>query len=708
MKLKSDSDLVESISKVKRRLLDVATNPLLLSAIISIIIIFTLPSIFSKYTAKIVSQQRDVANRNVFYADLENDGISDEIITHQSYVDLASLFVSKNDKLINQWNFDGRLLNVMPGFWGDINGDGRKDVFIFTYRNDKILLSCVEPAEDSVLFKDKFVADYKPFEEKNLDCNIHPCGFYDENNDGKKDFYFSTDVSFSRSPRALFEFDPIKDTVLQSVRSFAGLSEPLIFDLEGKRNPDFIFATKAVGNCHTPVPYSDMFAWLMIFNSNLQFEFSPTKLGYYPSSCRVIPFISNGHKLIVVINIYKGTKGHTSSFWLFNQHGERIQKKEISYSNELEGVELYYNTDKKPNFFYMIKTNGEINRIDENLNEIKTESIGSDITEGFARLDLDGDGKKELIFQSADLSKLIIARDDFSNYTYVNCAGLGEMKSCSVILNGAKPPQLYALFNNAALTINYRFNELFYVRYPLYLAIFLVVLSVLLLIQKAQKHRAELKFVTERRMAELQLKSIKGQIDPHFTLNIINSIGSLFYKEDREKADYIFGKYSKLLRSTILNSDKILTTLTDELNYVENYLELERFRYSNKFSYEVIVGGAADLSVMIPKMLIHTFAENAVKHGLRHLERDGKLCIEIEKDPEIYTVKIRDNGVGRKKAGEIELDNTGAGLNILKQILELYYNLTKRKIIYNISDILEANGESSGTEVVIRIPVSEK
>ncbi len=103
------------------------------------------------------------------------------------------------------------------------------------------------------------------------------------------------------------------------------------------------------------------------------------------------------------------------------------------------------------------------------------------------------------------------------------------------------------------------------------------------------------------------MRSIKNQMDPHFTLNIINAIGSLFYKRDNKRADYVFGKYSKLLRTMVTNSDKIITTLSEELEYVKDFLDLELFRYDNKFIYEVKIEEGVNLNLDIPKTLSSYF-----------------------------------------------------------------------------------------------------
>ena len=159
-------------------------------------------------------------------------------------------------------------------------------------------------------------------------------------------------------------------------------------------------------------------------------------------------------------------------------------------------------------------------------------------------------------------------------------------------------------------------------------------------------------FETSRRITELQMKSIKNQIDPHFTLNILNAIGSLYAtSENRDTADYLFGKYARLLRQTVLTSDKVEVTLGEELEFVKNYLDLEKFRMNNKFDYGVEVEAGVDMSLPIPRMLVHTFAENAVKYAFRPMNGKGRLKISITRQPAKYYITITDNGPGLKGTG---------------------------------------------------------
>lgn len=690
-------------SKFKHLVLAIATNPFLISLVLAIVIILSLPSIFNKYNACIVGKDYD--NRISFYADLDNDGISEQIMTLiQPYEDFTSWAVTKNNKYIDQWNFNGRYIGETTPFWSDIDGDGLKEIFVFVLRDDKIFMSCINPLKSKFLIKDKFVTDYHPM-NKVLDCTIDPRAYYDSNKDGIKEYYFSTMVGHSKQPRAMFAFDLAKDTILTSPKSCAAIVNTAEGIMSNDSSAKFMTATNAFGNCDRTQSYSDSTAWLMGFNYEMKYSFEPIKIGVYPSHSRIIPFRADNKNYFIVVNIYIGVENFPCTFYLFDGKGEVIKKKTFPYTDEWQDVNLYYDLKENSNYFTLIRSDGEIELLDGDFKVVGKKKIPELANTYFFSLDIDQDGHDELIFLSKNLENLIITRNNFSSYVVVNCPGVGALHTCTVKLNGKLPPELFAQFQRGAYIISYGLNPLYYLRIPIYAAIYSFILLIILLIQKAQRHQVEIKYKTEKQIAELQLKSIKNQIDPHFTLNIINSIGSLFYKQDNDKANYVFGKYSKMLRSTILNSDKILTTLSEELEYVKTYLELEQFRSGNRFKWEAKLDNHADLNLNVPKMLIHTFAENSVKHGLRHLEKDGMLLISVTSMPDEHTILISDNGIGRTAAQKLSTVSTGKGLQILDQILDLYYNLVKLRITYKIKDIYNGKTEPAGTEVLIKIPL---
>ena len=206
------------------------------------------------------------------------------------------------------------------------------------------------------------------------------------------------------------------------------------------------------------------------------------------------------------------------------------------------------------------------------------------------------------------------------------------------------------------------------------------------------------------KMVSLQMKAIKNQLDPHFTLNVLNAIGSLYAEEStREKADYIFGKYAKLIRQTVISSDKVIVTVGEELDFVRNYIEIEKFRSEKCFNYSINIDQESQLNTKIPRMLIHTFVENAIKYGTRNRSEEGILKICIQTIDGVLNIIVEDNGKG------LELQNsskvgTGKGLIILQELIDLYYRLENVKITFSVQNIPGEKEISAGTRAIIKVP----
>ncbi|MCD6597726.1 MAG: histidine kinase, partial [Bacteroidales bacterium] len=210
----------------------------------------------------------------------------------------------------------------------------------------------------------------------------------------------------------------------------------------------------------------------------------------------------------------------------------------------------------------------------------------------------------------------------------------------------------------------------------------------------------------DKQFTELQLKTIKNQMDPHFTFNAITSLGSLIYTEKKEAAYDFLVNFSRLIRATIESSDKISRTLQEELDFTKNYLDLQQFRFKNKLDYEVNVEDGVNMEIKVPRMLIHTHAENALKHGLMHLDKKGWLKINLKKEEDTLIIEISDNGIGRKRAKELNKDSTKKGLVITDQFYTLINKFNKEKIRQEIVDLCDGSGDSAGTKIIIYIPIN--
>ncbi len=276
----------------------------------------------------------------IYYADLNNDSVSEKIVFDTTFSDRVGLRIYQKDRLINQWNFDGKLIPTNTPFWGDLNGDGLKELFVFTYHDNEIFLNCLTPFKNNILVKDRTVAQHSPVDRRD-DCIINPCGFFDPNKDGIKKFYFIANSGFSLKPRKMFAYDLANDTLYSSPESCAAIVNKAVSHIGNKLN--FLIATDAAGNFTEKDPYSDSTAWLMDFNENLNFKFDPIKIGFHPSYSDVIPLDNNNENNFVVMNIYSGTKNYSSTITLYDSKLDNIIQKRFAYNDrDWSNSRLYY------------------------------------------------------------------------------------------------------------------------------------------------------------------------------------------------------------------------------------------------------------------------------------------------------------------------------------------------------------------------------
>lgn len=225
---------------------------------------------------------------------------------------------------------------------------------------------------------------------------------------------------------------------------------------------------------------------------------------------------------------------------------------------------------------------------------------------------------------------------------------------------------------------------------------------------KLKQKTALEKVLTEKRLTELEMQALKAQINPHFVFNCLNSIKGFIYDKDYAQADKYLDRFSDLMRSTIDNSDASIISLKDEIAYLDNYLQLEKLRFDEKFNYVIDADkNIAAANVFIPAMLLQPYVENAIRHGMRFLEnKKGEIKIIVKTGDNFLVCEIDDNGIGREKAAALKskmhIEYQSRGMNISKRRAELY------KIEQEIIDKKDAAGNAEGTKIIVRIPLELK
>ncbi len=208
----------------------------------------------------------------------------------------------------------------------------------------------------------------------------------------------------------------------------------------------------------------------------------------------------------------------------------------------------------------------------------------------------------------------------------------------------------------------------------------------------------------------LQQKLFRSQMNPHFLFNSLSSIHDLIIYEKSVKAGKYLLKFSKLVRNIMDSSVEEYVLLEDEISTIENYLELQKVRFPDKFDYSIEIDKAIDPEIMkIPPMLAQPFIENSIEHGFKHKKGIGNLHISFVLNDQQIRFEVEDDGIGRDKAQEIlfrqNKDHKSMATNITLERIKVLNKKNKTKITLNIQDLKNDNDEPIGTKVTFEIPI---
>ncbi|HEY5773489.1 MAG TPA: histidine kinase [Chitinophagaceae bacterium] len=212
----------------------------------------------------------------------------------------------------------------------------------------------------------------------------------------------------------------------------------------------------------------------------------------------------------------------------------------------------------------------------------------------------------------------------------------------------------------------------------------------------------------EKKIASLEMISLRSQMNPHFIFNCLNSINRFVLRNDTESASNYLTKFSKLMRMVLENSKQVLIPLEEEVKCLELYIQMEQFRCKNSFTYYVKYhDGVNTEEAMIPPLLLQPFVENAIWHGVNPKEGDSRIGIEFFQREETLYCVIKDNGIGRKKASELKSQlsehHKSMGLEITKERLAILGEQGSDESPVEIEDLYDENSNAAGTKVTIRI-----
>jgi ligand-binding sensor domain-containing protein len=262
-----------------------------------------------------------------------------------------------------------------------------------------------------------------------------------------------------------------------------------------------------------------------------------------------------------------------------------------------------------------------------------------------------------------------------------------------------------------AFTVNAPFYRKAWFSLALSLLSIVIVTLVAMFRVRQIRLREQLKTEVNRKIANLELQALRAQMNPHFIFNCLNAIQDFILKNEAEAAKYYLTSFSRLIRKTLENSRRQNISLKDEIEFLQLYLELERMRFTNKFSYRIEVDeGLKDQNIEIPSMIFQPFIENAVRHSkIGSLVNQGELAIKFSvTGNDLYCI-IEDNGIGLKESLRIKSQEAQSrqsyALEIMKERVRTLNEVHRTNIRYTITDKSDEGKNETGTRVVIYIPL---
>lgn len=211
--------------------------------------------------------------------------------------------------------------------------------------------------------------------------------------------------------------------------------------------------------------------------------------------------------------------------------------------------------------------------------------------------------------------------------------------------------------------------------------------------------RIKKKEAARRKLSELELKAIRSQMNPHFIFNAMASIQNLINHGNTKNANLYLSRFARLMRMVLSNSNKKLVTLSDELELIKHYLELEQLRVD--FNFQIILQNDIDKETEeIPGMLIQPFVENAVIHGITP-KGEGNIDVVFSRNNGSLECEITDDGVGVKP--ELNGNSNSLAIKLSGKRLELLNSQFRTNMKMTIENRMEKEGVS-GTKVKISIP----
>jgi hypothetical protein len=249
--------------------------------------------------------------------------------------------------------------------------------------------------------------------------------------------------------------------------------------------------------------------------------------------------------------------------------------------------------------------------------------------------------------------------------------------------------------------INIKINPPFYKTWWFLLPCFGMFLTSIYLYYQHRIKIIHKKSVLDQALSEYEMKALHAQMNPHFVFNCLNSIKEMILKKNNENASKYLNKFAGLMRETINQSQKNWTSVKENMEYLDTYIQMESIRFE-KFEYAIEIAENIDqYDTKMASLLLQPLVENAIWHGLRNIKGEKKLTIKLEQKSKFIICTINDNGIGFDNQKKAKLHSKSVGLSNVRKRIDIINQKFGLEYQLHIIDKSLTNNLEKGTLVTL-------
>lgn len=669
-------------------------------AVLTVLIILSVPIRFEPYLFEEFGMAAGYGKDANSFGDITGDGKSEMIscahgiagYLNQPHCRCIEIDENFHPRIIDQINVPELTTGHHRSFPVDYNRNGKQELLVAVIEDKKLMLH-VYQNPDWIHPSMVILLDTLHYKDGETSPDVRLVAEWDADGDGFKEILLRVTNGFPIYPRRNYRVDLHKQEVLASPATSAGL---MIDNYTGAESGYRYFTGNSwcPGNDHgmNELPYSDMFAYAYAFDADMELMFEPVAEAAFPGRATSVAIGKHLYTCVVHSGQNPGEERRTVVKKRNLKTGTLIDSLELAPK---DAILLAFNGG------LLAVTDGYYWRMNKDLNVIKEDRDTRMCKVDFVK-DLNGDGLEEFIAAERGTGNIYVWSADLDHvieYPQTN----GMPRRVHEIVNADGELLVGLDFGSFVSIFSYSANALYWMRWPYYIAVFGISLLISGYLFGKYRRNIELRYTREKELSRLQVLALKNQVDPHFTLNALNSIDQMYRKSEHEQASRFMTKLTRLVYATVRDSDKPLTSLHNELDFCRNYCALESFRQPD-FDFRITVDEAVEtFDIKLPKQFIFTHVENAIKHGLRPMKGPKMLKIKVWEEKGYTCISVTNNGAPLTPSapgGENLSPTSGTrqGLQILNRMTALYQKLEKRKITYRL-----INNSAGGTTAEIRI-----